>query len=98
MKSTFIPTVYKFLFILALAGGLSVALCLLFGCAASASASNTSTAQQPTGEQASAPQFPFLRLEQHAKPPALCDTAIYGAVASRAPDGALCLCHQGSTW
>jgi hypothetical protein len=60
-------------------------LCLGSSAACAANSADTSTA----------PQFPYLRLEQHAKPPASCDASIYGAVASRAPDGALCLCHVG---
>jgi hypothetical protein len=38
--------------------------------------------------------FPVLRFGPSASPPAECVPAIYGSVTSRAPDGALCLCHQ----
>jgi hypothetical protein len=44
---------------------------------------------------ATAPPFDSLRLNLNATPPAACTAPIYGTIAARAPDGALCLCHQG---
>jgi hypothetical protein len=41
-----------------------------------------------------APLFEYLRIIPGANAPAQCNAAIYGSLAARAPDGALCLCHQ----
>jgi hypothetical protein len=41
-----------------------------------------------------APSFQNIRLIPAAKQPAACDAALFGSFATRAPDGALCLCHQ----
>jgi hypothetical protein len=40
------------------------------------------------------PSFETLRVIPAANAPAHCDTSAYGSLAARAPDGALCLCHQ----
>jgi hypothetical protein len=42
---------------------------------------------------ATAPPFDSLRLNLNATPPAACTAPIYGTIAARAPDGALCLCR-----
>ena len=44
---------------------------------------------------ATGPSFDSLRLGLSAQPPAQCAAPLYGTIAARAPDGALCLCHQG---
>ena len=41
-----------------------------------------------------APLFEHMRILPGANPPAACTAAIYGTITARAPDGALCLCHQ----
>jgi hypothetical protein len=38
--------------------------------------------------------FNSIRLNLNAKPPAACALPLYGTIAARAPDGALCLCHR----
>jgi hypothetical protein len=49
----------------------------------------------PPASPATAPAFESLRLGPSAAPPAACTAPIYGTITARAPDGALCLCHQG---
>ena len=41
-----------------------------------------------------APSFEYLRIIPAGIPPATCTAPLYGTIAARAPDGALCLCHQ----
>ena len=43
------------------------------------------------------PSFESFRLALVTRPPAQCTAPIYGTIAARSPDGALCLCHQGYT-
>ena len=38
--------------------------------------------------------FNSIRLGLNAKSPAACAAPLYGTMTARAPDGALCLCHQ----
>jgi hypothetical protein len=38
--------------------------------------------------------FNSIRLGLNANPPAQCTAPLYGTITARAPDGALCLCHQ----
>ena len=47
--------------------------------------------RRPPGNRAAVDS---LRLNLNAKPPAVCAAPLYGTIAARAPDGALCLCHQ----
>ena len=39
--------------------------------------------------------FNSIRLGLNANAPAQCTAPLYGTITARAPDGALCLCHQG---
>jgi hypothetical protein len=54
-------------------------------------ASNASNA--PAGVSPG-PSFDSLRLDLNANPPGQCAVPLYGTITARAPDGALCLCHQ----
>ena len=58
---------------------------------ASATSANSpaSPATAPVVQISSPPQ------DLNAKPPAACTAPLYGTITARAPDGALCLCHQG---
>jgi hypothetical protein len=38
--------------------------------------------------------FNSIRLGLNANPPGQCTAPLYGTITARAPDGALCLCHQ----
>jgi hypothetical protein len=38
--------------------------------------------------------FNSIRLGLNANPPGQCAVPLYGTITARAPDGALCLCHQ----
>ena len=62
------------------------------------SPASPTSANSPAGPAASSPttpSFDSLRLGLSAKPPAQCAAPLYGTITARAPDGALCLCHQG---
>jgi hypothetical protein len=50
-------------------------------------------ANSPTSPATASPSD-SLRLNLNATPPAACAAPIYGTIAARAPDGALCLCHR----
>jgi hypothetical protein len=63
------------------ASAILLSLCLAAGAAASA-------------DKTDFPSFSALRLALSAKPPAQCTASLYGTIAARSPDGALCLCHQ----
>jgi hypothetical protein len=43
---------------------------------------------------ATAPPSDSLRLNLNATPPTACTAPIYGTIAARSPDGALCLCRR----
>jgi hypothetical protein len=66
------------------ASAILLSLCLAAGAAASADKTDSP----------SFPSFSALRLDLSAKPPAQCTVSLYGTIAARSPDGALCLCHQ----
>ena len=55
----------------------------------------SATSANSPASPATAPSSDSLRLNLNAKPPAACAAPLYGTIAARAPDGALCLCHQG---
>ncbi len=44
--------------------------------------------------QAEGGRFDYIRLGLSTAPPAVCVAAVYGTITARAPDGALCFCHQ----
>jgi hypothetical protein len=48
----------------------------------------------PANPQAAGIRFDNIHLGLAANPPAPCTAPFYGTVTARAPDGALCLCHQ----
>ena len=55
----------------------------------------SATSANSPASPSSAPSSDSLRFNLNAKPPAQCARPAYGTIAARAPDGALCLCHQG---
>lgn len=60
-----------------------------------APAKSADTAAAPTAAaQAGGIRFDDIHLGLAANPPAPCTEPFYGTVTARAPDGALCLCHQ----
>ena len=61
--------------------------------AAAQSPAPATAANAPSSPSIS-PSFETLRIIPAANAPAHCDTSAYGSLAARAPDGALCLCHQ----
>jgi hypothetical protein len=56
------------------------------------------SAAQPPAPAANSPaagiRFDNIHLGLAANPPAQCTAPFYGTITARAPDGALCLCHQ----
>jgi hypothetical protein len=62
--------------------------------AASAKSSDPVAASPAAGAQAGGIRFDDIHLGLAANPPVQCTAAFYGTVTARAPDGALCLCHQ----
>ena len=64
------------------------------GTAAAAAQSPAAAANANAPAVNIAPLFEYMRIIPGAKAPAICDASIYGSIAARAPDGALCLCHQ----
>ena len=62
---------------------------------ATASAKSSDPAAAPTvAAQAGGIRFDDIHLGLAANPPAQCTVPHYGTLTARAPDGALCLCHQ----
>ena len=55
---------------------------------------SATSANSPASPAAAPPSDP-LHLKLNANAPAQCAAPIYGTITARAPDGALCLCHQG---
>ena len=70
---------------------LLLSLFLLPTAAKSADPAAASSAADP---QAGGIRFDNIHLGLAANPPAQCTAPFYGTLTARAPDGALCLCHQ----
>ena len=59
-----------------------------------ASANRRPSAASSTAPPAAGIRFDNIHLGLAANPPAPCTAPFYGTITARAPDGALCLCHQ----
>jgi hypothetical protein len=62
--------------------------------ATSAKSADSAAASPAADAQAAGIRFDDIHLGLAANPPAQCTAAFYGTITARAPDGALCLCHQ----
>jgi hypothetical protein len=62
--------------------------------AASANSAAPAIASPAVDTQAAGIRFDNIHLGLAANPPAPCTAPFYGTITARAPDGALCLCHQ----
>jgi hypothetical protein len=77
----------------ALAPAVLLALLLYPGTPA-AKSSDPAAASPAANPPAAGIRFDNIHLGLAANPPAPCTAPFYGTVTARAPDGALCLCHQ----